>query len=45
MYKVTLPDCDVAITPTPFCGKNPNGDVLTVNSRYIAINGKPWLPV
>lgn len=45
MYKVTLPDCDVEITSTPFCGKNPNGDVLTVNSRYIAINGKPWLPV
>ena len=33
MYKVTLPDCDVAITSTPFCGKNLNGDVLTVNSR------------
>ena len=45
MYKVTLPDCDVAITSTPFCGKNPNGDEITVNSRYIAINGKPWLPV
>lgn len=45
MYKVTLPNCDVEITPTPFCGKNPNGDEITVNSRYIAINGKPWFPI
>ena len=45
MYKVTLPVRDVEITPTPFYGKNPSGDEITVNSRYIAINGKPWLPV
>ncbi len=23
----------------------PNGDVIDVNSQYIALNGKPWIPV
>ena len=26
-------------------GTNPRGDAITVNSRYIEINGKPFIPV
>ncbi len=25
--------------------RTPSGDVLAVNSQYLALNGKPWLPV
>ena len=25
--------------------KRPDGETLTVNSRYLLLNGKPWLPV
>ncbi len=25
--------------------KNPNGDVIGVNSQYLTMDGKPWLPV
>lgn len=34
--------------PTPFPqfgGKSPNGHEVTVNSQYLILDGKPWLPV
>ena len=26
-------------------GANPAGDVISVNSRYFTMNGKPWIPI
>ena len=30
---------------SPRAGKSPDGHVLSVNSRYLTLDGKPWLPV
>jgi hypothetical protein len=37
-------------TPVPVAAqlgtlRNPNGDAIGVNSQYLTLNGKPWLPV
>ena len=39
-----------AITPQPVAttmgtSRNPKGDVIGVNSQYLTLNGRPWLPV
>jgi hypothetical protein len=36
--------------PTPVAAqlgscRNPNGEIIGVNSQYLTLNGKPWLPV
>lgn len=45
MHKITIPKEDYKVSDLPFYGKNPSGEEISVNSRYITLNGKPWLPV
>ncbi len=47
---VTIDASEPAVAPVPVTAKlgssrAPNGDVLEVNSEYLTMNGKPWLPV
>ena len=45
MYRFEFTPKPFAIEELPFCGKAPNGDSISVNSRYFVKNGKPWYPI
>lgn len=45
MYRFEFAPQPFAIEELPFYGKAPNGETISVNSRYFVKNGKPWYPI
>ncbi len=45
MIEIKLPNNMQKTSTLPFCGTNPNGDTIEVNSKYITKNSEPWLCV
>ena len=45
MYHFSITPQATVIEELPFSGKAPNGDSISVNSRYFVKNGKPWVPI
>ncbi len=45
MYHFSIEPKATVIEELPFSGQAPNGDSISVNSRYFVKNGKPWVPI
>ncbi len=45
MIDASQPPSPPAPLPFPMGGRSPSGHVLSANSRYLTLDGKPWFPV
>lgn len=45
LHQIHITTSDTSLTPLPMGGKNPDGAEISVNNRFLTLNGHPWLPV
>lgn len=45
IHRIQIPIDNSAPNPLPLMGTNPQGRTIQANSRYLSLDGKPWLPV